>query len=153
MVPNICLDLRTTYATVPADTLSIGLGNPSFARFPALATLSNLTALPNAPNLPTLPALSSPASRNITVDVPLTLDLSDRVSVYGGFSTSTARTDVSDWSAFTISSRMVGFQADVYQQSGGSIPTVTLQSTVTRSVPDAPLATTSLNTILEFDYP
>jgi len=48
---------------------------------------------------------------------------------------------------------MVGFRADVYQQSGGSIPTVTLQSTVTRSVPDAPLATTSLNTILEFDYP
>jgi len=151
-VPNIYLDLRTTYATLPADTLSIGLGNPSFARFPALATLSSPTALPNVPNLPTLPALSSPASQNITVDVPLTLDLSDRVSVYGGFSTSTARTDVSDWSAFTISSRMVGFRADVYQQSGGSIPTVTLQSTVTRSVPDAPLATTSLNTILEFDY-
>jgi len=71
-VPNIYLDLRTTYATLPADTLSIGLGNPSFARFPALATLSNPTALPNVPNLPTLPALSSPASRNITVDVPLT---------------------------------------------------------------------------------
>ena len=148
-VPNIYVDLRTTYATVPADTLSIGLGNPSFARFPALATLSNLTALPN---VPTLPALSSPASQNITVDVPLTLDLGDRVSVYGGFSASTSRTDMSDWSAFTISSWMVGFQADVYQQNGGSIPTITLQSTVTRSVPDAPLATTSLNTILEFDY-
>jgi hypothetical protein len=148
-VPNIYLDLRTTYATVPADTLSIGLGNPSFARFPTLAMLSNLTALPNAP---TLPALSSPASQNITVDVPLTLDLGDRVSVYGGFSASTSRTDMSDWSAFTISSWMVGFQADVYQQNGGSIPTITLQSTVTRSVPDAPLATTSLNTILEFDY-
>ncbi len=39
--PNIYLDLRTTYATVPADTLSIGLGNPSLsARFPSLATLS-----------------------------------------------------------------------------------------------------------------
>jgi hypothetical protein len=151
-VPNIYLDLRTTFATVPADTLSIGLGNPSFARFPALATLSNLAALPNVPNLPTLPRLSSPASQSITVDVPLTLDLSDRISVYGGFSASTSRTDMTDWSAFTISSWMVGFQADVYQQNGGSIPTVTLQSTVTRSVPDAPLATTSLNTILEFDY-
>jgi hypothetical protein len=46
---------------------------------------------------------------------------------------------------------LVGLQADVYQQNGGSIPTITLQSTVTRSVPDSPLATTSFNTIAEFD--
>ena len=59
---------------------------------------------------------------------------------------------MSDWSTFAVSSWMVGFQADVYQQNGGSIPTITLQSTVTKSVPDSPLATTSLNTILEFDY-
>jgi hypothetical protein len=59
---------------------------------------------------------------------------------------------MTDWSNFTISSWLVGFQADVYQQNGGSIPTVTLQSTVTRAVPDAPLATTSFNTVLEFDY-
>src|SRR6266853_1360616 len=85
-LPNIYLDLRTNYATVPANALSIGLSNPSL------------------------------------------------------------------FSAFTISSWNVGFQADVYQQNGGSIPTITLQSTVTRSIPDAPLATTSLNTILEFDY-
>jgi hypothetical protein len=145
--PNVYLDLRTTYATIPANTLSIGLNNPSlFARFPTLATLANFT------NLPTLPTLSSPASQSIGVDVPLTVDLSDRVSVYGGFSATTSRTDMSDWSAFAISSWNVGFQADVYQQNGGSIPTITLQSTVTRSVPDSPLATTSLNTILEFDY-
>ena len=148
--PNIYLDLRTTYAAVPANTLSIGLGNPSFsARFPALATLSNLT---NLPTLPALPTLSSPASQSLGVDFPLTLDLSDRVSVYGGFSAGASRTDMADWSAFTVSSWMVGFQADIYQQNGGSIPTITLQSTITRSVPDAPLATTSLNTILEFDY-
>jgi hypothetical protein len=135
---------------VPANTLSIGLGNPSFsARFPALATLSNLT---NLPTFPALPTLSSPASQSLGVDFPLTLDLSDRVLVYGGFSASASRTDMADWSAFTVSSWMVGFQADIYQQNGGSIPTITLQSTITRSVPDAPLATTSLNTILEFNY-
>jgi hypothetical protein len=151
--PNIYLDLRTTYATIPANTLSIGLGSPSlFARFPALATLSNFTSLPAVPTPPALPTLSSPASQSIGVDVPLTFDFGDRVSVYGGFSATTSRTDMSDWSAFAISSWMVGFQADVYQQDGGSIPTVTLQSTVTRSVPDSPLATTSLNTILEFGY-
>jgi len=147
--PNVYLDLRTTYVTIPADTLSIGLGNPSFARFPTLATLSNLASLPA---VPTLPTLSSPASQSIGVDVPLTFDFGDRVSIYGGFSATTSRTDMSDWSAFAISSWMAGFQADVYQQNGGSIPTVTLQSTVTRSVPDAPLATTSLNNIIEFDY-
>jgi hypothetical protein len=147
--PNLYLDLRTTYATVPANTLSIGLGGSSFsARFPVLATLSNLANLPALP----LPTLSSPASRSIGVDVPLTIDLSDRISLYGGFSATTSRTDMSDWSAFAITSWNVGFQADVYEQNGGSIPTVTLQSTVTRSVPDSPLATTSLNAILEFDY-
>src|SRR6267154_2057719 len=103
-------------------------------------------------NLTTLPALSSPSSQSIGIDLPLTVDLNDYVSAYGGFSGTASRTSTSDWSAFTISSWNVGFQADVYQQNGGSIPTITLQSTVTRSIPDAPLATTSLNTILEFDY-
>lgn len=150
--PNIYLDLRTTYATTPANTLAIGLGNASLsARFPALATLSNLGSLPAGP-LPALPTLSSPATQSVGVDVPLTLDLSDRVSVYGGFSATTSRTDMTDWSNFVVSAWMVGFQADVYQQNGGSIPTITLQSTVTKSVPDAPLATVSLNTILEFNY-
>ena len=150
--PNIYLDLRTTYATIPANTLAIGFGNASFSTaFPVLAMLSNLTSLPAGP-LPALPTLSSPASQSIGVDVPLTVDLTDRVSVYGGFSATTSRTDMTDWSNFSVSAWMVGFQADVYQQNGGSIPTITLQTTVTKSVPDAPLATVSLNTVLEFGY-
>jgi hypothetical protein len=130
--PNLYLDLRTYYTTVPAGSLSLGFGNSAlFATLPTLATLSALTTLP------TLPTLSSPASRRIGVDVPLTVDFNDRVSVYGGFSASASRTDLSDWSALTVNSWMVGFQADVYQQNGGSIPTITLQSTLTRSVPEA----------------
>jgi hypothetical protein len=148
--PTTYLDLRTNYATVPANTLSVGLGGFSpFAGFPILATLSNLTSLPA---LPRFPALSSPASQSIGVDVPLTVDLGDRISLYGGFTGTTSRTDMSDWSAFAVSSWNVGFQADLYKQDGGSIPTITLQSTVTRSVPDGPLATTSFNNILEADY-
>jgi hypothetical protein len=77
---------------------------------------------------------------------------SDRVSVYGGFSASALQAGLSDWSTLAINSWNVGFWANVYQQNGGSIPTITLQSTLTRSVPDSPLATTSLNSILEFDY-
>jgi hypothetical protein len=146
--PNIYLDLRTNYATVPANTLSIGFSNPSLSS--ALATLQSLNSLTGVPTLPALPSLSSPSSRSIGVDVPLTVDVSDRVSLYAGFSASASQSGTSDWSTFTVSSWNVGFQADVYQQNGGSIPTITLQSTFTRSVPDAPLATTSLNTILEF---
>jgi hypothetical protein len=146
-LPNIYLDLRTNYATVPANTLSIGFSNPSLSS--ALATLQSLTVLTNTPTLPTQ---SSPSSRSIGVDVPLTVDISDGISLYGGFSASSSRTDSSGWSTLAISSWNVGFQADVYKQNGGSIPTITLQSTATRSVPDSPLATTSLNTIVEFDY-
>ena len=57
--PNLYLDLRTYYTTVPAGSLSLGFGNSAlFATLPTLATLSALTTLP------TLPTLSSPASRS-----------------------------------------------------------------------------------------
>jgi hypothetical protein len=75
-LPNIYLDMRTNYATVPANTLSIGFSNPSISS--ALATLQSIRALTN---VPTLPTLSSPSSRSIWVDVPLTVDVSDRVSI------------------------------------------------------------------------
>jgi hypothetical protein len=146
-LPNIYLDLRTSYSTVPANTLSIGFSNPSLSS--TLATLQTLTTLTNSRTLPTL---SSPSSQSIGVDVPLTVDLSDRITVYGGFSASASQSGMSDWSTLAISSWNVGFQADVYKQNDGSIPTITLQSTVTRAVPDSPLATTSLNTMVEFDY-
>jgi hypothetical protein len=147
-LPNIYLDLRTVYSRVPANALSIGFSNPSSVSS-AIAALQTRSTLPN---VPTSPNLSSPASQSVGIDVPLTVDLSDRVSVYGGFSASASQSGLSGWSTLAISSWNVGFQADVYQQNGGSIPTITLQSTLTRSVPDSPLATTSFNSIVEFDY-
>ena len=149
-LPNLYLDLRTTYATVPANSLAIGLGNS--AQFAVLPRFPVLPASPILPVVPTLPTVSSPSSQSVGVDLPFTVDLNDRLSVYGGVSGFTSRTEMSDWSAFTMTSWNVGFQADVYQQNGGSIPTITLQSTVTRSVPDSLLATTSVNSIAEFDY-
>jgi hypothetical protein len=146
-LPNIYLDLRTVYSRVPANSLSIGFSNPSSVSS-AIATLQTLSTLPNA----TSPNLSSPASQSIGIDVPLTVDLNDRVSVYGGFSASAPQSGLSDWSTLAISSWNVGFWTQVFQQNGGSIPTITLQSTLTRSVPASPLATTSLNSTLEFDY-
>lgn len=140
-VPNLYLDLRTTYATIPAGTLGIGLGNTSWsAAFQALAARRG-TTLPNG----------LPAAKSIAVDLPLTVDVSDRVSLYGGVSGST--TDIGGgWSAFDITSWNIGVQADLYQQNGGKIPTITLQSTLTQSVPNEQGMTTSFNNILEFDY-
>ena len=147
--PNLYLDLRTNYGTFPAGSLSIGFGGFGFAGHQALSALAGFSGFSN---LAAPPAFSSPSSQSVGLDVPLTSDLNDQVSVYGGFSASASRTDLSDWSAFTIYSWNVGIQADIHQQNGGSIPTITLQSTLTLPVPHATLPTTSLNTILEFDY-
>lgn len=131
-LPTTYLDLRTIYTTLPANTLAIGFSNPAIAA-----------------NLGTL---SSPSSRSLAVDVPFTVDVTDGVSLYGGFSASTVSTDVSSWTSVAVSSWNLGFQADVYNQNGGSIPTITIQSTMTRSAPEFPLTTTSFNTIVEANY-
>ncbi|NEV77936.1 hypothetical protein DYI24_12900 [Rhodopseudomonas sp. BR0C11] len=140
--PNIYLDFRTTYGRTPAGTLSIGFSNPTIT---VLSRLRELAALPP------LQAPTLPASQSVELDVPLTIDVNDRVSLYGGFSTTTSNSGAG-WSSVDITSWNVGVQADIYRQDGGSLPTLTLQTTLTRSVPSGPLATTSLNTILEASY-
>jgi hypothetical protein len=149
-LPNIYLDLRTIYTAVPANSLAIGFSPASLSSVvSALQMLSTLTNLPaNRPR----PLLSSPSSRGLGVDLPLTVDINDRMTVYGGVSATTIQIGSADWSTLAVTSWNVGFQADLYKQDGGSIPTLTLQSTVTRAVPDSLLATTALTTIAEFDY-
>jgi hypothetical protein len=128
-VPNLYLDLATSYTTVPAGSLAIGLR--SFT---------------------VLPTLSSPASQSLDVNAPLTLDLNDRISVYGGVNAGISRTDPSSWTSLAVNSWSVGFQADVIEQNGGSFPTLTIQSTLSRSAGSNLLQTTTLATIAEFDY-
>ncbi|BBO08804.1 hypothetical protein ABH973_001938 [Bradyrhizobium ottawaense] len=140
-VPNIYLDLRTTYATIPAGTLGLGFGNTSLS-----AALEALAVRRGA-----APSNGLPAAKSIAVDLPLTVDVNDRVSLYGGVSGST--TDIGGgWSTFDVTSWNIGVQADLYRQNGGSIPTITLQSTLTQSVPNDQGMTNSFNNILEFDY-
>lgn len=140
-VPNIYLDLRTSYESIPAGTLGLGFGNTSLsAAFEALAARRG-TSLPNG----------LPAAKSIAVDLPLTVDVSDLVSLYGGVSGST--TDIGGgWSTFDVTSWNIGVQADLYQQNGGTIPTIRLQSTLTQSVQNDQGMTNSFNSILEFDY-
>ena len=82
----------------------------------------------------------------------MTVDVNDRLSVYGGVSGATSQTGTAPWTAFAIFSFTLGFQADIYQQNGGMFPTITVQSNVSRSIPDSPLASTTYNTILEAGY-
>ncbi|ABD06994.1 conserved hypothetical protein [Rhodopseudomonas palustris HaA2] len=140
--PQVYLDLRSTYSRVPAGVLAIGFANTGSA-------LSQLTALSTRTSLP---GLSLPASQGVGFDVPLTVDVNEQVSLYGGFSATASKAGDFDWSAVAITSWNLGVQADLHQQNGGAIPTLTLQTTLTRAVPSGPLATTSLNTILEASY-
>ncbi|WP_235976958.1 hypothetical protein [Bradyrhizobium archetypum] len=137
-LPNFYLDMRTIYSTLPSGSLSIGFSTP-----PLLSTLANLSSLGTR---------TTPSSRSISVDLPLTVDVNDQLSIYGGVSGGSSQTGTGPWTDFAIFSFTVGFQADIYQQNGGMFPTITIQSNATRSISDAPLATTAYNTILEADY-
>jgi hypothetical protein len=144
--PTMYLDLRTNYATVPLGSLPIGFGNSAlFTALQSLA-LANGTAL-NVPRVATLPSRQS-----LGVDLPLTVDVTDKVSLYAGISGTTTYTGMQGWSSIDVTSWNVGFQADLYSQNGGSIPTITWQSTITQSIPDGPAATAAFNNILEFGY-
>lgn len=141
-VPTMYLDLRTYYAQIPAGSLAFGFGRPLF--FSALQSL----ARPNGAALST----GLPAAKSLNVDMPFTIDVTDRVSLYAGVSGSSTQFTGNGWSSFDITSWNIGFQADIYQQNGGTFPTVTLQSTITQSIPNGPLTATSFNNILEFNY-
>src|SRR6188472_3128207 len=97
---TVYLDYRTTFAALPPGVVAFG-----FRSFPRLQ-------------------VSNEASKLLILDFPLTIDVTDRVSIYGGPSTSTSRTDTTSWRTMTLDSWNIGFQADVYQQDGGAFPTV-----------------------------
>jgi hypothetical protein len=103
-------------------------------------------------NLSSLRTLTSPSSQSLSVDLPLTVDVNDRLSVYGGVSGANSQAGADPWTNFSIYAFTVGFQADIYQQNGGVFPTITVQSNVSRSTSVSPLATTTYNTILEAGY-
>lgn len=151
-LPNIYIDFRTNYATVPAGSLSLGIGTGSlFSSLSNVVRLVDPAAAPTTPVVPGASTLSSPASQNAWIDVPLTVDVNDRLSLYGGITASTSNSG-SGWSPLDVTSWNVGVQADIFVQDGGYFPTVTLQTTLTRSAPDSPIAITSLNNIVELGY-
>ena len=125
--PTTYLDLNTQFTAIPANSLSFGLGPVGF--------------------------LSTSSSRNLTVNAPLTVDVTDRFSVYGGISALTYQLDGESWSPFSVTSWNIGFTADVIQQDG-AIPTITLQSTYTKTIGTSAtiLSAATLSTALESSY-
>ena len=146
--PTIYLDMRTSYAAVPAGSLPIGFGGTAlFTALQSLALSRGNTTFPTPPN-----SLTLPSGQAVAIDFPLTVDVTDKVSLYAGVSGTTTFESMQGWSSFDITSWNIGFQADLYSQNGGSIPTITWQPTITESVPYGPTATTTFNNVLEFDY-
>ncbi|MGY3528026.1 hypothetical protein [Bradyrhizobium sp. USDA 4452] len=145
--PNTYLDMRTAFASIPAGSLAIGFGNP------ALVTALQSLALSRATGLPTgSSGLPLPSARAVVVDLPMTVDVTDGVSLYTGLSASSTGTADTGWSQATITSWNIGFQAELYKQNGGTIPTLTWQSTITQAIPNGPVGTTTFNNIFELSY-
>src|SRR5262249_34214213 len=96
-IPNIYLDLRTNYASVPAGSLPVGLGSP--------ALFTALQALPRPSGNPflTLPVSVPLAARQaVWVDVPATVDVTDSVSLYAGVTGSSTSVGTEGWSSFAV---------------------------------------------------
>jgi hypothetical protein len=143
--PTVYLDVRTNFARLAAGSLPIGFSNS------ALNTALQFISDRNAGLLPPK-ALDLPARSALSVDLPLTIEPSEFVSLYAGVSGSTTSSDGIDLSSFAVTSWNVGFQATVYEQNSGLLPTITLQSTVTGSISSGVLATTTLTNVIEFSY-
>lgn len=111
MTPRLYLDVTATYATIPASSFAIGFRN-SFS-------LANLTSL---------------SAQSIALSLPITVDVSDRLSIYAGLNTYASRSDGYAWSSMIVDSWSAGFQFVAYEQKGGYLPSVTVQSTFTQSI-------------------
>ncbi len=125
--PNVYLDLSTAYATVPANTLLLGFRN--------------------------IASLSTSSSRNLTLNAPLTVEVTDKVTLVTGVTASTYSTAATGWQDMTLDSWFIGFTADIFEQKGW-FPKVTVQSYLSRSIQTGTLriAATSSSSAVELNY-
>ena len=98
--PSTYLDLSSGYSATPPGPILIGL-----RQFP----------------------LATSSSQSFVVAAPLTIDLTDTLSIFGGIEGATSRTSTTKWTPFTLGNWFLGFSNDLIQQSGiGTFPTLTL---------------------------
>jgi len=109
--PTTYLDLETGWSSTPGNTIGLGRNNLRF--------------------------LTGEKSRGFYMSAPLTIELSDRLSVFAGLDGSGSQTPGDKWSKFTPASWSVGGSAEIIGQSG-FMPGVTLSASVSR--PFEPIA-------------
>lgn len=126
-LPNIYLDLSTDYAITPANTFSFG--------FRGFRTLS------------------ASSSQSATLNAPLTVDINDWLTIYGGVSAVTSKTEATSWTTITPTSWNIGFVAELVQQAA-FVPKVGVQTTFSRTLDNSAAgpAASSLSTVLETGY-
>lgn len=125
--PTTYIDLETGWTSTPGNTIGF--------------------------NLRRLQSLTGSKSRGLYMSAPLTIDITDGISVYAGPDGSASQTLGDKWSKFTPGSWTVGGSAEMIEQSG-AVPGVTLSTSVSR--PFQPIAlgatTTSLSIGVDLDY-
>jgi hypothetical protein len=94
--------------------------------------------------------LTSLSSQTAAFSLPVTIDISGRLSVYAGINMYASRTDGCAWTSMIVDSWSAGFQVAALEQNG-ALPSVTVQSTFTQSIGGIVSATGTAN-ILEFGY-
>ena len=109
--PTTYVDLETGWSSTPGNTIGLGRNNLRF--------------------------LTGEKSRGFYMSAPLTIELSDRLSVFAGLDGSGFQTPGDKWSKFTPASWSVGGSVEVIGQSG-FMPGVTLSASASR--PFEPIA-------------
>jgi hypothetical protein len=104
--PNIYFDFGSTFATSPAGTLALGVRS-----FP----------------------LQTAASTSVLFSAPLSIDVTDRLTIYTGPAWSTSKTSGSNWTPWTPGNWTSGFSFDVISTDATG-PTLTVSGGVGRPI-------------------
>jgi hypothetical protein len=86
----------------------------------------------------------------MALSLPVTLDVSDRLSIYAGINSYASRSEGYAWTSMIVDSWSAGFQSVAFEQNG-AWPSVTVQSTFTHSIGGAVRAWGAAS-VVEFGY-
>lgn len=125
--PTAYLDLETGWSSTPGNTLGFGLRN--------------------------LRTLNGSKSRGLYMSAPLTIDLSDRLTVYAGLDGSASQNLGQRWGQFTPGAWTVGGSAEIIEQSA-MLPAITISASISRPFEAIALGarTTTWTAGVDLDY-
>ncbi|MET0607060.1 MAG: hypothetical protein ABWZ80_11425 [Beijerinckiaceae bacterium] len=125
--PNTYVDLNWALSSNPSGAVLLGLQRIPFA---------------------------TTASKSFIASAPLTIEATDRLTLYAGLAWVSSKSNQTPWSRIDVSDWTAGFSADIVQYSGGWLPTISLSGSVARPVRTPPFGgLTTWSAELDFDYP